>query len=52
MNTKNSSIWRIDSTLSDATTSGKSEPRSNGNEGVLRISQSWSITRASVSVVS
>ena len=35
----NSSIWPIDRTLSDATTQGQSGPRSNGNEGVLHISQ-------------
>ena len=33
------SIWPIDWTLSDATTSGESEPGSNGNEGVHRIPQ-------------
>ena len=32
-----------------ATTPGQSGPRSNGNEGVLHISQSSSITRASLS---
>ena len=34
-------------TLSDATTPGKSGPESNGNEEVLRISQSFCITGAS-----
>ena len=32
-----SSIWPTDSTLSAATTLAQSEPRSNGNEGVLHI---------------
>ena len=45
----NSSIWPIDWALSGATTSGQSGPRSNGNEGVLFISQSSSITWASPS---
>ena len=39
-----SSIWPIDKTLSSATTLGQSGPRSNGNEGVLHIPQSSSIT--------
>ena len=43
----NSSIWSIDRTLSDATTPDKSGPGNNGNEGVLRIPQSSSITGAS-----
>ena len=43
------SIWLIDKTLLDATTPIKSGPGSNGNEGVLRIAQSPSITRASPS---
>ena len=43
----NSSIWRIDRTLSDATTPGQSEPGSDGNKGVLRFPQSSSITWAS-----
>ena len=40
----NSSIWPIDKTLSGTTTLIKSGPGSNGNEGILRISQSSSIT--------
>ena len=44
-----SSIWLIDRTLSGATTSGLSGPGSDGNEGVLRIPQSSSITWASPS---
>ena len=43
----NSSIWPIDRTLSGATTLGQSGPESNGNEGVLCIPQSSSITGAS-----
>ena len=39
-----SAIWPIDMTLSGATTPGQSGPRSDGNEEVLRISQSSSIT--------
>ena len=39
-----SSIWPIDRALSDATTPGQSRLKSNGNEGVLRIPQSTSIT--------
>ena len=35
----NSSIWPIDRNLSGATTSGESEPGSDGNEEVLHISQ-------------
>ena len=42
----NSSIWLIDWTLSGATTSGQSGPVSDGSEGVLRIPQNASITRA------
>ena len=45
----NSSIWPIDRTLSGATTPDYSEPRSDGNEGVLGILQSSSITWASLS---
>ena len=45
----NSSIWSIDRTLSSATTPGQSGPGSNGNEGILRILQSSSITEASPS---
>ena len=40
----NCSIWSIDRTLSDATTLGQSGPGNNGNEGVLCIPQSSSIT--------
>ena len=36
----NSSIWPIDRTLSSASTPSQSGPGSDGNEGVLRISQS------------
>ena len=36
----NSSIWPIDRTLSGATTPDQSGPGSDGNEGVLHISQS------------
>ena len=43
-----SSIWPIDRTLSGATTTGQSGPGSNGNERVLNISQSSSITEARV----
>ena len=40
-----SSIWSIERTLSGATIPGQSEPRSDGSEGVVRISQiSCSIT--------
>ena len=42
-----SSIWPIDRALSGATTPGQSEPVSDGNEGVLRIPQSSSITGTS-----
>ena len=45
----NSSIWPIDRTLSDATTLGQSGPGSDGNEGILYIPQSSSITGASSS---
>ena len=45
----NSFIWPIDRTLSDATTLGQSGAGSNGNEGVFHISQSSSITGASIS---
>ena len=40
-------IWPVDWTLSDATTAGQSRPWINGNEGVLCIPQSSSITEAS-----
>ena len=42
-----SSIWPIDRTLSGATTPGQIVPESDGNEGVLRIPQSSSITGTS-----
>ena len=42
-----SSIWPIDRTLSGAATPGQSGPGSDGNEEVLRISQSFSITGTS-----
>ena len=41
---KFSSIWPIDRTLSDATTPGQSETGSNGNERLLCIPQSSSMT--------
>ena len=44
-----SSIWPLDRTLPGATIPGQCGPGSNGNEGVLCISQSSSITRASLS---
>ena len=43
----NSSIWPTDKTLSDATTPGQRGTKGDGNEGVLLISQSSSITGAS-----
>ena len=42
-------IWPIDMTLTRATTPGQSGPGSDGNEQVLRILQSSSITGASPS---
>ena len=42
--TQFSSIWPINRILSGATTPGQSGSRSDGNEGVLRITQSSSIT--------
>ena len=45
----NSSVWRIDRNLSDATTPGLSGPGSNGNEDVLHITQSFYISEASPS---
>ena len=45
----NGSIWSIDRTLSGPTTPGQSGSKSNGNERVLCIPQSSSITRASPS---
>ena len=44
-----SAIWPIDRTLSGITTLGQSGPGSDGNEGVLRIPQSSSITGTSPS---
>ena len=41
-------IWPIDRTLSDATTPGQSGPGSDGNEEVLHIPQSSSITKTSL----
>ena len=49
ISTQFSSIWPIDKTLSDATNSGQSGPGSDGNEGVLCIPQSSSITGTSPS---
>ena len=49
INTQFGSIWLIDRTLSGATTSGQSAPGSDGNEGVLRLPQSSSITEISSS---
>ena len=45
----NSSFWPIDRTLSGATTPSQSGPGSHGNEGILRIPQSYSITETSPS---
>ena len=45
----NSSIWPIDRNLSGAATKVQSKPGRDGNEGVLYISQSCSITGASQS---
>ena len=45
----NSSFWPMDRTLSGVTTLGQSRPRSNGNEGIFHIPQSFSITGASPS---
>ena len=44
-----SSIWSIDRTLSGATTPDQSGPGSDGNEGVLHIPQSSTITGTSPS---
>ena len=56
ISTRLSSIWPIDMTLSGTTTPGRSEPGSDGNEGVLRIPQSssiyWSLTIRLFSVIS
>ena len=49
MSTKFTSIWPIDRFLSGATTAAQSGPWSDGNEGVLHIPQSTSITAASSS---
>ena len=46
---KFSSIQPIDRALSGDTTPSQSGPGSNGNEGVLRIPQSPSITKTSPS---
>ena len=43
----NSSIWPIDRTLSGVTIPSQSEPGSDGNERILHITQSSSITGAS-----
>ena len=43
-----SSNWPIDRSLSGATTPSQSGPGSDGNEGVLRIPQSSSIARTSL----
>ena len=47
--TQFSSIWPIDRTLSGSTTSSQSGPGSNGNKGVLSISQISNITGSSPS---
>ena len=49
ISTKFSFIWPIDRSLSGATTPGQSGPGNSGNEGVLPISQTSSITRTSPS---
>ena len=46
ISTQFSSVWTKDRTLSSATTPGQSGYRSNDNKGVLRITQSSSITGA------
>ena len=51
ISTQPSIIWRIDRTLSGITTPGKSGPGSDGNEGVLHVPQTSSITEASPSGV-
>ena len=43
-----SSIWTINMTLSGVSTSGQNGPESDGNEKVLCIPQSSSITGASL----
>ena len=45
----NNSIWPIDRTLSGATDPGQSGPGIDGNEGVLCIPQSSSITESLLS---
>ena len=45
----NSSVWTIDRTQSGTTTPDQSGTGSDGNEGVLHIPQSSSITEASAS---
>ena len=47
ISTQFSSIWPMDSTLLAATTLGQNGPGSHGNEGILHIPQSSSITEAS-----
>ena len=42
----NRSVWPIDGTLSGVTTLGQSGAGSNGNEGIVCIPQSSSITEA------
>ena len=42
-------FWPIDRTVSGATIPGQSEPGSDGNKGLLRIPQSFSISEASLS---
>ena len=49
ISTQFSSIWPLDITLSGATNPGRSGPGSDGNEGVLSIPQSSSITGTSPS---
>ena len=44
-----SSIWPIDKSLSGATAQGQSGPGSDGNEGVLRIPQTFCIAGTSQS---
>ena len=43
ISTQFSFIWPIERTLLGGTTQGQSEPGSDGNEGVLRITQSSNI---------
>ena len=50
--TQLSSIWPIDGNLSSGTTPDRSRPGSDGNEGVLRIPQSSSITGTSTRLFS